>query len=160
MARNHDRPFLERMRLDRNTGELVEELALRERFPAYVKAFLVGLLAIGVIGLVLSGLTGSSLSDSLGNSWIFGGAVLLLMGGANGGGLSNASIGAFGAMAGGRNRRRDKFEGAADPGDGKVTHQRDQMARLRKGLRPPPNPKAFWQVIGGLAYIVIGLLTF
>ena len=160
MVRNHDRPFMERMRLDRTTGELVEEISLRERLPAYVNAFLAGLLAIGVVGLVLSVLMSSPLSDSLGNSWIFGGAVLLLIGGANGGGLSNISIGALEAVAGGRNRRRDKFEEAADLGDGKVMHQRDQLARLRKGLRPPPNPTAFWQVIGGLAYIVIGLLTF
>ncbi len=161
MARDRDLPFLERIRLDRKTGELVEELSLRERFPTYVKAFSAGLLVIGAMGLVLFGLTSAPLSDALGYSWIFGGTVLLLMGGAKGGGYSNLSIGAFEAVVGGRNRTDDDFEGDADLRHGKVMRQRDPLTRLRKGLRPPPNPTAFWSAVAGLAYIGIGLpLTF
>ena len=161
MARKRDLPFLERVRLDRKTGELVEEMSLRERFPLYVKAFSAGLLVMGVIGLVAFGLTSAPLGDSLGYSWVFGGTLLLLMGGAKGGGYSNLSIGAFEAVVGGRNRADDDFEGDADLRHGKVMHRRDPLTRLRKGLRPPPNPTAFWQTVAGLGYIAIGLpLTF
>jgi len=161
MARNRDLPFLERVRLDRKTGELVEEMSLRERFPTYVKAFSAGLLVIGAIGLVLFSLTSASLGEALGYSWIFGGTVLLLMGGAKGGGYTNLSIGAFEAVVGGRNRTDDDFEGDAELRHGKVMRRRDPLTRLRKGLRPPPNPTAFWSAVAGLAYIAIGLpLTF
>jgi hypothetical protein len=34
------------------------------------------------------------------------------------------------------------------------------MERLRKGLRPQANPTAFWQVIGGIAYLVVGVAFF
>jgi undecaprenyl pyrophosphate phosphatase UppP len=33
----------------------------------------------------------------------------------------------------------------------------DPMDRLRKGLRPEANARAFWQVIGGVLYIAIGI---
>lgn len=126
-----------------------------------MKAFSAGLLVMGVIGLVAFGLTSAPLGDSLGYSWVFGGTLLLLMGGAKGGGYSNLSIGAFEAVVGGRNRADDDFEGDADLRHGKVMHRRDPLTRLRKGLRPPPNPTAFWQTIAGLGYIAIGLpLTF
>lgn len=156
-----DVPFLERIRHDRKTGELVEELTLRERFPTYVKAFLLGLLVTGLAGVGIFAVTSMSLSNALGYTWIFSGTFLLLVGGARGGGYSNLSIGAVEALVGGRNRLDDDMEGDAALRHGRVMQRRDPMTRLRRGLRPPPNPSAFWQAVAGLLYIAAGLpLTF
>ena len=155
------RPFLERMRLDRKTGKLVEEAPLRERLPDYLKAFGVGVAAVTVVGVVLWLLTNLGLAEAVGYAWIFAGTTLLLVGGARGGGYSNLSIGAVEALVGGRNRSADDVEEDADLRHGKVMKQRDPLDRLRRGLRPPPNPTAFWQTIGGFVLIAMGLpLTF
>jgi hypothetical protein len=150
-------PFLERIRRDRKTGELVEELSLRERFPTYLKAFGLGLVVTGLLGLGLFAVTELPVGEALGYSWIFSGTILLLAGGARGGGYSNLSVGALEAMVGGRNRSDDDFEGDAEQRQGKTMRRRDPMERLRRGLRPPPNPSAFWQIIAGFGYIALGL---
>lgn len=161
MAADEKTPFHQRVRRDRRTGELVEEEALRDRFPTYVKVFFLGLVVTGLVGLALFGVTSLSLARSLGYTWIFSGTFLLLVGGARGGGYSNLSIGAVEAVVGGRNRSDDNVEDDADLRHGKVMQRRDPMARLRKGLRPPPNPSAFWQAVAGFLYIAAGLpLTF
>ena len=161
MTRGRDVRFMERLRLDRKTGELVEELSLRERFPTYLKAFSAGLAVAGAFGLALYGVTSLSLDDAVGYSWVFTGTILLLFGGARGGGYSNLSIGVLELVAGGRNKTDDDYEGDAALRHGKAAQRRDPMARLRRGLRPPPNPTAFWHAIAGLAYIAAGLpLTF
>jgi hypothetical protein len=157
MARNRGMPFSERIRRDRKTGELVEELSLRERFPTYLKAFALGLVITALLGLGLFAVTDLELGEALGYSWIFSGTILLLAGGARGGGYSNLSVGALEAMVGGRNRSDDDFEGDAEQRQGKTMRRRDPMDRLRKGLRPPPNPSAFWQIVAGFGYIVLGL---
>lgn len=160
MAKSN-RPFTERVRTDRKTGALVEELPLRERFPDYLKAFGLGLAATTLGGIVLWLITTLRFEHAIGYTWIFSGTILLLMGGARGGGYSNMSIGAIEALVGGRNRTDDDFEEDSDLRHGKVMKRRDPMERLRKGLRPPPNPSAFWQIIAGLLLIAAGLpLTF
>ena len=64
-------------------------------------------------------------------------------------------------LVGGRNRTGDDYEDDDELRRGKSMKRRDPMARLRKGLRPPPNPTAFWQAIGGFVMIALGLpLTF
>lgn len=152
---------MDRLRLDRKTGELVEELSLRDRFPTYVKAFLLGLVVAGAAGVLLFAVSSLPLNDALGYSWIFAGTLLLLVGGSRGGGYSNLSIGAFEAIVGGRNRTDDDYEEDAELRHGKLMQRRDPLDRLRKGLRPPPNPTAFWQTIAGLGYVAVGLpLTF
>ena len=35
--------------------------------------------------------------------------------------------------------------------------RQDPMERLQKGLRPEANPRAFWQVVGGVLYIAVGI---
>lgn len=161
MAHDKKRPLSERVRFDRKTGELVEESPLRERFPVYIKVFMVGLAAAAGVGLVLYAATAMSLLTGIGYAWIFAGTLLLLVGGARGGGYSNLSIGAVEALVGGRNRSGDDFEDDADLRHGRVMKRRDPLDRLRRGLRPPPNPTAFWQAIAGLAFIALGLpLTF
>jgi len=152
---------MQRLRLDRKTGDLVEEESLRERFPTYVKVFILGLAAAAVVGLMVYGVTSMALGKAVGYSWIATGTFLLLVGGAKGGGYSNISIGALGALAGGRNRSDDDYEEDAELRTERFGRRQDPMARLRKGLRPAPNPTAFWQVIAGLGYFAAGLpLTF
>lgn len=161
MSSKSGRPLSERLRLDRKTGKLVEELPLRERFPDYLKAFALGVAATAVLGVVVWLLTGLRFSHALGYTWIFSGTFLLLVGGARGGGYSNLSLGAVEALIGGRNRTDDDVEEDADLRHGRVMKRRDPMDRLRRGLRPPPNPTAFWQIIAGFLLIALGLpLTF
>lgn len=155
------RPLSERLRLDRKTGKLVEELTLRERFPDYLKSFGLGLAISTGIGLLLGALTSMEFNDALGYTWIGAGTVLLLSGGAKGGGYSNLSIGAVEALVGGRNRTDDDYEEDSELRHGKVMRRGDPLDRLRKGLRPPPNPTAFWSIIAGFIFIAMGLpLTF
>lgn len=161
MAKNHDRPLSERLRTDRKTGELVEELSLRERFPDYLKAFGLGLAVTALLGVILAVVTSFRFEHALGYTWIFSGVFLLLVGGARGGGYTNMSLGAAEALIGGRNRTDENYEEDADLRHGRTMKRRDPMDRLRRGLRPPPNPTAFWQTIAGLVFIAIGLpLTF
>ena len=87
------------------------------------------------------------------------GTLLLLVGGARGGGYTNIGIGAVDAVVGGRNRSDDDFEGDAELRRGRLLKRRDPMERLRKGLRPQANPTAFWQSAAGVAYVLLGILT-
>lgn len=161
MPKNKDRPFSERVRTDRKTGELVEELSLRERFPDYLKAFSLGLAVTGAFGVFLWLVTSLRFEHAIGFTWIFTGVFLLLVGGARGGGYTNLSLGAAEALVGGRNRTDDDYEGDADLRQGTAMKRRDPMDRLRRGLRPPPNPTAFWQIIAGFLFAALGLpLTF
>lgn len=157
MPRKSDLPFSERVRFDSKTGELVEESSLRARFPDYLKAFGLGLAVTGSLGVIIGLLSSMSVENAVGYVWIFSGTFLLLVGGARGGGYTNLSIGAMEAVVGGRNRSDDDFEGDAELRQGRVMKRRDPMARLRRGLRPPPNPTAFWQTIAGFLLIGLGL---
>jgi hypothetical protein len=85
------------------------------------------------------------------------GTVLLLTGGARGGGYTSLGVGALEALVGGRNRSQDDFEGDAEARHGRIMKKRDPMERLRKGLRPEANPTAFWQSVAGFGYIGVGL---
>ncbi len=81
--------------------------------------------------------------------------MFLLAGGATGGGYTNLGVGAVGAMFG--TRRTDEAQSEMDESWGGKPKM-DPQERLRKGLRPEANPRAFWQVIGGMLYVGIGLL--
>jgi hypothetical protein len=155
--RNRNRPFSERIRTDKKTGELVEGLSLRERFPDYLRAFALGVAVTAGIGLVLWQITSFTLEHAIGYTWLFTGVLLWLVGGARGGGYTNLSLGAAEALVGGRNRMDDDYEDDDDLRHGKAMKRRDPMDRLRRGLRPPPNPTAFWQIIAGAAFIGLGL---
>jgi|GEM_PF-1229066 len=130
---------------------------LRERMRGYLAVFAMGLGAAGVVGVVIWLATSARLSDALGYTFIALGTLLLLMGGARGGGYTNLGIGAVEALMGGRNRSQDDYATDEELRRGRVMKKRDPMARLRRGLRPQANPSAFWQVIGGFLYIGIGV---
>lgn len=124
---------------------------LRERLPDYLATFGIGLVVSSVIGLIFWLITDTPLASSVGYTVILYGVVLLLAGGASGGGYTHLGMGAMGALFG--TRRVDEPQPEADSSF-KLTPQE----RLEKGLRPGANPRAFWQVIGGALYIAIGLL--
>ena len=115
---------------------------------------LYGLLVLA--GIALFGLTDIALGSAVGYSFIAGGTLLLFVGGARGGGYTNIGVGAVEALVSGRNRQDDDYVDDKELRRGKVNKRRDPMERLRRGLRPPANPNAFWQAIAGLAFLLIG----
>jgi hypothetical protein len=134
--------------------EREDAMPLRDRLPDYGAVFGVGLAACVAVGLVVWVVSTVSLASSIGYTVILYGVVLMLAGGATGGGYTNLGMGAVGAMFGSR-RTDEPHEnlGRTWSGSGRV----DPAERLERGLRPDANPRAFWQVIGGLAYLAIGL---
>lgn len=131
------------------------ELSLRDRLPDYLGVFAIGLAVCAVIGLVIWLISDVALASSVGYTTILYGVVFLLAGGATGGGYTNLGIGAAGALFG--TRRADEAQDDVETTGG----FRDSVSpqeRLRRGLRPEANPRAFWQVLGGAAYIGLGLI--
>ncbi len=133
------------------------ELSLRERMPDYLAVFGVGLGAAALVGALIGVLSSASFFDAVGYSIIGLGVVLLLAGGASGGGYTNMALGATGSLFGGRGRPDEDVD---DPDVRRgALPKSDPMERLRRGLRPEANPRAFWQVIGGFAYIAVGVVV-
>ncbi|MEN8112912.1 MAG: hypothetical protein ABFS21_00875 [Actinomycetota bacterium] len=130
-----------------------EVLPLRDRIPEYIVVFAIGLGGAAALGLVLGLLLGSGLWTAVGYTIAMLGVVLLLAGGASGGGYTSLGIGAVGGMFGGR--RVDEEVDEHERRRSGAFH--DPMERLRKGLRPEANPRAFWQVIAGILYIIVGI---
>jgi hypothetical protein len=149
--------FMERRRYDARNREFVTEEPLRERFPTYLKVFALGLAFVFAVSGTVMIFGRAGFDRAFGYTAIFFGTLLLLLGGARGGGYSNLGVGAVEALVGGRNRVDEDPQTDDAARRGKPTGQRDPMARLRRGLRPPPNPAAFWQSIAGFAYIALGV---
>ncbi|NND04066.1 MAG: hypothetical protein HKN91_14895 [Acidimicrobiia bacterium] len=138
-------------------GEI--KLSLRERMPDYLALFGSGLGVAAVVGLLVLLMTDRSFLSGFGYALIAIAVLMLLAGGVSGGGYANLGVGALGTMFGSQLRtpegdsadddpeelRRQVFGGRGDPRE-----------RLRKGLRPEANPRAFWQVVGGFVYFVLG----
>lgn len=131
-------------------------LALRERMPDYAAVFAVGLAGSAAVGFLFFLVADTGLASAIGYTIILYGVVLLLAGGATGGGYTNLGIGAVGALFG--TRRADEPQSEVEETWG-TKPKIDPQDRLRKGLRPEANPRAFWQVIGGVLYVGIGLLV-
>lgn len=133
-----------------------EVLPLRERLPDYGAVFAIGLAASVGVGLLIWAISDVSLASSVGYTVILYGVVLMLAGGATGGGYTNLGMGAVGALFG--TRRADETQqevGTTWSGRERVEPQE----RLARGLRPEANPRAFWQVMGGVAYVALGLVV-
>jgi hypothetical protein len=145
---------------------VVTELSLRERMPDYLVFFGLGLVVSAVSGLIVAGVSDHSFAAGSGYTMIGLGMLLLLAGGVSGGGYANLGAGALGTMFGSELRQQ---EGSADDDDPEELRRQvfgrkgDPRERLRKGLRPEANPRAFWQVIAGFVYFGLGtyiVLTF
>jgi hypothetical protein len=130
-------------------------LPLRERLSDYAAVFGVGWAGIVLVGMAIGLFTSASLIEGVAYIAMATGAILLLAGGATGGGYTSLSMGAAGALFGSTNRHDDEFDDA-DVRRGRLKRV-DASARLRRGLRPEKNPRAFWQVIAGFINLGTGL---
>ena len=138
------------------SGPAHSELPLRDRLPEYLALFGAGLLAAAIVGAVIGAFSSAGMASSIGYTMIGFGVVLLLAGGSTGGGYTNMALGATGSLFGGRGRVDEDVD---DPDVRRgALPKTDPMERLRKGLRPEANPRAFWQVIAGFAYVGVGVL--
>ena len=134
----------------------VEELSLAERMPGYIKSFGLGLVTSAGFGALIGLLSSARLLAAVGYTVLFYGIVLLMAGGTSGGGYRNLTLGSVEALFGARSTVDDDLE-APDADHADRDKPRDPLARLRAGLRPEANPRAFWQVVGGFGYLAIGL---
>jgi hypothetical protein len=132
-----------------------ETLPLRDRLPDYAAVFGVGLAISAAVGLVIALVWRTNVAAAVGYTIVAYGIVLLLAGGATGGGYTNLGVGAVGAMFG--TRRTDEAEDDMNLTAGGRPRM-DPRDRLKKGLRPEANPRAFWQVMAGVTYIVVGVV--
>lgn len=132
-----------------------DPLPLIDRLPDYLATFAIGLAASLGVGLIVWFVSDVSLASSVGYTIILYGVVLLLAGGASGGGYTNLGVGAVGAMFG--TRRADEAQEELDE-SWRGSPRMDSRERLARGLRPEANSRAFWQVIGGGIYVAIGLM--
>lgn len=115
------------------------DLPLRERLPDYLAMFGAGLGGALVLALVAT-MFGPTFLGSLTNILIAYTVLLFLAGGTTGGGYANLGLGGVAAVT-----RRGRRETLDD--------------RLQRGLRPERNPRAFWQVIAGTAYLAIAVIV-
>ncbi len=137
----------------------LKELSLRERMPDYLAMFAVGIGVSVTVGLIVTWVSSHSFVAGFGYSMIGLGVVLLLAGGVSGGGYGNLGVGALATMLGSEVRAQPTDTADEDPAElrRQVFGRRgDARERLRKGLRPEANPRAFWQVIAGFAYFGLG----
>ncbi|MCP4304631.1 MAG: hypothetical protein GY926_07745 [bacterium] len=130
-------------------------LPLRDRLPDYLAIFGIGWAAMAVAGGAIALLTSATMVEGVAYAAVAGGVVLLLGGGATGGGYTNLGLGAAGSVLGSGQRHDEDYEDAeVRRGRTKKVNPRD---RLRKGLRPEKNPRAFWQVMAGFTYLAIAI---
>jgi len=135
------------------------EVSLRDRLPDYLALFGVGIVACLVGGLIVVVVSTHSFATGFGYTMIGLGVVLVLSGGVTGGGYANLGAGALGTMFGSSLPRQEGSAEDDDPDElrREVFGRRgDPRERLRKGLRPEANPRAFWQVIAGSTYFALG----
>lgn len=137
-----------------NADSAEVQLSLRDRMPDYLATFGIGLAVTFAIGIVIWLISDIGLSPAIGYTVILYGVVFLLAGGASGGGYVNLGVGAVGSMFGGRSLDDPELESDSS---GKSRKRMASSERLAKGLRPEANPRAFWQVMGGILYIAVGL---
>lgn len=123
-------------------------LPLRDRMPDYLATF--GLLWLGIVavGLGVALFTSATATEGIAYIALAVALGLMLAGGATGGGYTSLGLGAAGAMLGGRQRHDEDYDDA-DVRRGRLKRVNTEE-RLRRGLRPEKNPRAFWQVVAGL----------
>jgi hypothetical protein len=122
-------------------------LPLRDRLPEYLVTFGIGWAVILTVGVGVWLFTAASLVEGVAYVALAAGVLLLLAGGASGGGYTSLGLGAAGALFGSRQLADDDYD---DPDVRRGSIRRaNAMDRLRKGLRPEKNPRAFWQVVAG-----------
>ncbi len=125
---------------------------LRGRLPRYAAMFSLGVAAAAVAGAAWAAVTDASFAEGFAwSSWVIG-VGLLLLGGLSGGGYIASSSGEHGVHYGRRH------EGGLNSAGAEIDRARDLRDRLAAGLRPARNPDAFWQVVGGIGFVALGLV--
>ena len=122
---------------------------LSERLPTYLSWFVVEVGLAFVLSILVRWLTDVTWLEALAFSLFGLGVLSSFVGGLSGGGFVTA--GNYGINYG---RRHDQGWNSTQ---GEIGRAQDLRDRLRSRLRPKPNPTAFWQVIGGLALIGLGI---
>ena len=116
-------------------------LPLRARLPEYVALFALGLLVSLAVGWLVGLIFNQPLAQAVGYTVFAFGLFCLLGGGAAGGEYKALGIG---------------------QGVGRVKHAIDEdpnvLEDLRRARRPGRNPAAFWMIIAGLLYTVLGIV--
>jgi len=131
-------------------------LPLRERVPEYLTIFGVTWAVIVVVGLVIGLFSSASLIEGVAYVALVVALGLLLAGGASGGGYTSLGMGAAGAIFGGRQRHDEDYDDEeVRRGAIKRVNTGD---RLRRGLRPERNTRAFWQVIAGFVILAAAMI--
>lgn len=127
--------------------------------PDYLALFGLGIAGCLITGLIVVVVSPNSFAAGFGYAMIGLGVILVLAGGVAGGGYANLGVGAIGTMFGSDIRAQPGSATEDDPEEVRKEvfgRRGNPRERLRKGLRPEANPRAFWQVIGGSAYFALG----
>jgi len=139
---------------------------LAERMAEYAALFAAGLGAAAAVAVLVVLFSSAGLFTSFGNTLIVLGGAMLLTGGIGGGGYSHLSAEAIDTVLG-RTRRRGDAESASgqepdppperhQPPPSSITERRGPPTTGTQRGRHGPNPRAFWQVMAGFAYMAIG----
>jgi hypothetical protein len=133
--------------------------------PEYLVIFGIGLVVAIVVGLIIGAFSTVSLGSAVGYTVLLMGAGFMIAGGIPGSGVY---AGGFGRI----------FTGSSDPAvppsSGNAAaggpssssagesldadSPSDVRRRMQRRLRPEKNPTPFWLVMGGISYVIIGLL--
>lgn len=131
--------------------EFDDGMSLADRMPDYLATFAIGFGIMVLIGGAIWLISDIPLASTVGYAVILYGVVFLLAGGSTGGGYTNLGMAAMNSLT--RTGRSNEMAQADAQ-----RYVPTPKERLRKGLRPEANSRAFWQVIGGCLYIAIGVL--
>ncbi len=117
-------------------------LPLRDRIPEYLTILGLGWLGAIVLASAIGAMSNASIGEGMAYVAVGYSVVLLLAGGRTEAAMQTSAGGAAGAVLGSGQRHDDDFD------DPEVRRGRIKRVnpgdRLRRGLRPEKNPRAFW----------------
>ncbi len=141
------------------------QLPLRERMPEYLVIFAIGLAVGIVVGAIIGALSSVGFGSAIGYTVLLMGAGFMIAGGIPGSGVY---AGGFGSIFTGNSDQAGQTSsgnapsggasGASPDGSDDVGSPSDVRQRMQRRLRSEKNPTAFWLVMGGIAYVIIGLV--
>lgn len=153
-----------------------DDLPLSERFPEYLAMFGIGLAVAIVVGIPIGILSSVSISASIAYMIMMVGVVFLLVGGLSGSGFNAGGFGGmFTGTADENERMRDREREATQAAEQRARQRghaeaqgsrssrpgrrkRDPAAAVQRRLNAGPNPRAFWSVVAGFLYVLLGVV--
>ena len=141
------------------------QLPLRERMPEYLTIFGIGL-AVGIVaGAIIGAFSSVGFGSAIGYTVLLMGAGFMIAGGIPGSGVY---AGGFGRIFTGSSDQAGQSGSGSAPSGGAssaspggpddVDSPSEVRQRMQRRLRAEKNPTAFWLVMGGVAYVIIGLI--